>query len=112
MTENGERDFPPAFLRRCVRFTMPAPTPGELTRIVRAHLGDAADSATDMIETFAERVASGELLAIDQLLNAVLVLSGDHLPTPKRTGAPGKPPSATALACLTTWTGSLPQLLR
>ncbi|MEU3622494.1 ATPase [Amycolatopsis coloradensis] len=80
MTSNGERDFPPAFLRRCVRFTMPAPTPAELTRIVRAHLGDSADGAADLIETFASRVSGGELLAIDQLLNAVLVLSGDHAP--------------------------------
>lgn len=80
MTSNGERDFPPAFLRRCVRFTMPAPTPDELTRIVRAHLGNAADGAANMIETFAARVANGELLAIDQLLNAVLVLSNDHVP--------------------------------
>lgn len=81
MTSNGERDFPPAFLRRCVRFTMPAPTPAELTQIVRAHLGDAADGAQALVETFVARVAGGELLAIDQLLNAVLVLSGDHAPT-------------------------------
>jgi MoxR-like ATPase len=82
ITSNGERDFPPAFLRRCVRFTMPASTPSELTRIVRAHLGDAADNAADLVEAFATRVAGGELLAIDQLLNAVLVLTGDHVPTP------------------------------
>jgi MoxR-like ATPase len=27
MTSNGERTFPPPFLRRCVRFRMPEPTP-------------------------------------------------------------------------------------
>lgn len=82
MTSNGERDFPPAFLRRCVRFTMPAPTAAELTHIVRAHLGDAADGAGDLVEKFVTRIAGGELLAIDQLLNAILVVSGDHAPAP------------------------------
>jgi MoxR-like ATPase len=30
MTSNGERDFPPAFLRRCLRIEMPKPTDTDL----------------------------------------------------------------------------------
>ena len=38
LTSNGERDFPPPFLRRCVRLTMPEPKTERLTAIVNAHL--------------------------------------------------------------------------
>lgn len=84
MTSNGERDFPPAFLRRCIRYAMPKPTPAMLLRIVRAHLGETAvsDDVTDLVAQFAERVDNNEPLAIDQLLNAVLVLTGDSRPGP------------------------------
>lgn len=37
MTSNGERDFPPAFLRRCLRVKMPDPDREALKTIVRAH---------------------------------------------------------------------------
>ncbi|MCM1967943.1 ATPase [Streptomyces sp. G1] len=87
MTSNGERDFPAAFLRRCVRFTMPMPDPETLTRIVAAHLGpDGAGSepAQQLIHTFLARLASGESLAIDQLLNAVHLLTGEHAPDEHR----------------------------
>jgi MoxR-like ATPase len=38
MTSNEERDFPAAFLRRCIRFSMPAPDEDTIRDIVRAHL--------------------------------------------------------------------------
>ncbi|MDT3395354.1 MoxR family ATPase [Streptomyces sp. B1866] len=85
MTSNGEREFPPAFLRRCVslKLRQPAGLP-ELTAIVAQHLGgvlglpddgDAADAelpeqARQLVERFYRRRDSG-LLANDQLLNAV-----------------------------------------
>ena len=39
MTSNGERDFPPAFKRRCLRVRMPDPNETTLQEIVKAHFG-------------------------------------------------------------------------
>lgn len=80
MTSNGERDFPPAFLRRCIRFTMPKPSADALRRIVEAHLQievrpDNSPAIVTLIDKFIDRVAAGESLAIDQLLNAVHLLT-------------------------------------
>ncbi len=71
MTSNGEREFPPAFLRRCVRLTMTDPTRERLRKIVEAHLG-AVDRAKveALIERFLAR-RPREVFATDQLLNAV-----------------------------------------
>ncbi|MEU8764247.1 ATPase [Streptomyces sp. NPDC048659] len=90
MTSNGERDFPAAFLRRCVRFTMPLPTPDTLLRIVEAHLG--ADTARTpeagrLLTVFLERLTAGESLAVDQLLNAVHLLAGAGAPDEHRRQA-------------------------
>ncbi|MER5597104.1 MoxR family ATPase [Streptomyces sp. NPDC002265] len=38
ITTNGERDLPPAFVRRCVTFTLPSPTPDSLVHIAQLHL--------------------------------------------------------------------------
>ncbi|MEW2526860.1 MoxR family ATPase [Streptomyces sp. NPDC047071] len=79
MTSNGEREFPPAFLRRCVTVDLKQPaTVEELTAIVGEHLGgvvgDASgalpEGAHDVIRRFFDRRGGG-LLANDQLLNAV-----------------------------------------
>ena len=40
MTSNGERDFPPPFLRRCLRLDMREPDEQALEAIVTAHLED------------------------------------------------------------------------
>jgi MoxR-like ATPase len=80
MTSNEERDFPPAFLRRCIRFSMPAPDENDVRDIVRAHLGmelPAAGPLAELVAKFVDRLQTGEILAIDQLLSAVFVLSGD-----------------------------------
>ncbi|WP_406299934.1 ATP-binding protein [Embleya sp. NBC_00888] len=75
VTSNGERDFPPAFLRRCVRLDLPDPGPDRLAEIVAARLGPDTP-AEDLIERFVALRHEGEL-ATDQLLNAVhLRLSG------------------------------------
>ncbi|MER5530173.1 MoxR family ATPase [Streptomyces sp. NPDC002677] len=81
MTSNGERDFPAAFLRRCIRFSMPRPTVEDLRAVVEAHLGAApapeqAPVVDHLVQDFINRVAAGGSLAVDQLLNAVHLLTG------------------------------------
>ncbi|WP_030507082.1 AAA family ATPase [Microbispora rosea] len=70
MTSNGEREFPAAFLRRCVTLALPEPGRDELREIVRAHLGDLSDESEDLIRLFLSRKSGGQL-ATDQLLHAV-----------------------------------------
>ncbi|MFF8532320.1 AAA family ATPase [Streptomyces sp. SAS_267] len=82
LTSNGERDFPAAFLRRCIRFTMPTPTVEALRSLVAAHLevgpeDQRARTVDRLVKTYVERVAEGQSLAIDQLLNAAHLLTGD-----------------------------------
>jgi MoxR-like ATPase len=72
MTSNGERDFPPPFLRRCLRFRMPNPSPRELQGIVEKHLGaEVASQSELLINWFCDQTKAGGTLATDQLLNAI-----------------------------------------
>jgi MoxR-like ATPase len=74
MTSNGEREFPPAFLRRCVNVRLRDPDLTQLTKIVQAHLGkQLANDGADLITHFLDRKTSGEL-ATDQLLNALYLV--------------------------------------
>ncbi|WP_328494605.1 MoxR family ATPase [Streptomyces sp. NBC_00414] len=80
LTSNGERDFPPPFLRRCIRLHMGPPSKEKLTQIVRQRMKLESDDAMaqyqDIIDAFINRRLEGDL-ATDQLLNAVqLRLSG------------------------------------
>lgn len=77
MTSNGERDFPPAFLRRCLRVQMPDPTEADLAEIVKSHLGaEVTKQFEAIIKEFAEAKESEEAtLATDQLLNTVYLLT-------------------------------------
>jgi len=86
ITSNGEREFPPAFLRRCLKLRVDQPDFDQLGSMVAAHFGEAdgVDLAR-LITDFLER--SGQLggLAADQLLNAVhlatqLATSGAYQP--------------------------------
>jgi MoxR-like ATPase len=70
MTSNGEREFPPAFLRRCITVDIAEPGRQKLREIVAAHLADLADESGDLIELFLSRRDTGQL-ATDQLLHAV-----------------------------------------
>ena len=70
LTSNGEREFPPAFLRRCVRLELRRPLREQLQDIVRAHLGELDERDHALVDTFLRRENSGEL-ATDQLLNAI-----------------------------------------
>jgi MoxR-like ATPase len=73
MTSNGERDFPPAFLRRCLRVEMPKPESSDLRNIVEAHLTqEVASQIDDLIQRFIQKTdREAKQLATDQLLNAV-----------------------------------------
>ena len=89
MTSNGERDFPPAFLRRCLRVKMPEPNDVNfLTQVVNAHfleeLGaknwqDAQDIINKLIKYFVEE-KKGEQVATDQLLNTIYLFSRQSKP--------------------------------
>ena len=93
LTSNGEREFPAAFNRRCLRLRMPEPS-GDvevLRQIVRNHLcrGVEADKQAELlaaanadIQAFAKRFVDSDNLpavvppdlSVDQLLNLVFVL--------------------------------------
>ncbi|MEH1891928.1 MAG: MoxR family ATPase [Nostoc sp.] len=86
MTSNGERDFPPAFLRRCLQLEMPQPTPEQINQIVQSHFSSEPDilkRAEDLIQEFIQRQKGGENLATDQLLNVVFMLTGQNTPSKK-----------------------------
>ncbi|MEU9090784.1 MoxR family ATPase [Streptomyces sp. NPDC087901] len=71
LTSNGERDFPAPLMRRCIHLELGRPDHKRLASFVKAHLGEeAARSSEDLITLFLERSRS-ELLATDQLLNAI-----------------------------------------
>lgn len=80
MTSNAEREFPPPFLRRCIRLTIKAADDSNrLAQIVDSHLnqylaGRQAE-VRRLIETFLAETKSKEL-ATDQLLNAVFLTIG------------------------------------
>jgi MoxR-like ATPase len=80
ITSNGEREFPPPFLRRCLRLNIQPPDAEKLAMIVASHLGDGAlAEGQRLIEQFVESRDYGDL-ATDQLLNAIyLVTSGSGL---------------------------------
>jgi MoxR-like ATPase len=85
MTSNGERDFPPAFLRRCLQLEMPKPNKEELLKIVKSIFSSepkiltlAEEKITEFLE---RRNAKGENLATDQLLNLVFMFQGIKNPS-------------------------------
>ncbi|MEA5536834.1 MoxR family ATPase [Crocosphaera sp. XPORK-15E] len=90
MTSNGERDFPAAFKRRCLRVTMPDPKEDALKRIVKAHFGeqlyqDKEDDIIQLIRDFLPNEKQGEAFdrATDQLLNTVYLFTRSDSPTNK-----------------------------
>jgi len=95
LTSNGERDFPPPFLRRCLRLYLPPPSKEQLALILEAHLGlvtGPTQSQRDgLIQDFLNRAMSGDL-ATDQLLNAVFLtvgpdaILGDGIPSQNDDG--------------------------
>ena len=89
MTSNRERDFPPAFNRRCIRVEMPHPSEADtLKAVVLAHFHPTATAnkagadhaflnaapVPGEIERFLQKDQDGDL-ATDQLLNALHLLT-------------------------------------
>ena len=88
MTSNGERDFPPAFYRRCLRVNMPDATPGSLLPVVRSHFDNADQSGwtqneTNLTEIIGQFLDKGNKAdrATDQLLNAIYLMTRDEKPS-------------------------------
>ncbi|MFF8831909.1 AAA family ATPase [Streptomyces sp. NPDC015131] len=82
MTSNGEREFPEAFMRRCLRLDIPDPDAETLAELVAGHFGDRLGPGRDeLIQDFLRRSARVGGLAADQLLNAAhLATSGLYEP--------------------------------
>ncbi|HET9256542.1 MAG TPA: MoxR family ATPase, partial [Pseudonocardiaceae bacterium] len=80
ITSNGERDFPAAFLRRCIRLETRAPSADLLAAIVAAHMVDPdAEHRQGLIQQFMERSTANGGLPADKLLDAVyLATSGAY----------------------------------
>jgi MoxR-like ATPase len=76
LTSNGEREFPPPFLRRCVRLDIPEHDKEKLAKILESYfdLADAAERKLrdDLIDKFLQRRNKADL-ATDQLLNALFL---------------------------------------
>ena len=93
LTNNGERDFPPPFLRRCVRLTMQEPDAPRLTAIVKAHLrqeengealiAEAEEQIAALVKRFINKRSQSSSkgdLATDQLLNAIYLITRERKP--------------------------------
>lgn len=80
ITSNGERDFPPAFLRRCLRLETRAPNADQLAAMVASHLVDAdGEHRLRLVQEFIDRSAASGGLPADKLLDAVyLATSGAY----------------------------------
>ncbi|MFG1805629.1 AAA family ATPase [Streptomyces sp. NPDC049040] len=75
ITSNGEREFPPAFRRRCLEVQMPDPGPERLAAMVEAHFGRRDEETAQLIGSFLARGKDGRAPAADRLLNTVHMLS-------------------------------------
>ena len=92
LTSNGERDFPPPFLRRCLRLNMYEPDRNQLANIVKKHFEridengekhvDISQAQIDYwISAFLDkRDDKKEQLATDQLLNALFMVAREKGP--------------------------------
>lgn len=74
ITSNGERDFSPAFHRRCVHLDLPAPTGQKATDILASQLGKLDAGATAAIQALATELLTeagpgGSRHSIDQVMN-------------------------------------------
>jgi MoxR-like ATPase len=83
LTSNGERTFPGPFLRRCIQFTIPEPTPTQLEEIVEKRLGSVTSDMKSIIKDFIDLRNRGDV-ATDQLLNAIFLTLNKERPLPPK----------------------------
>lgn len=78
LTSNGEREFPPAFLRRCIHLDIDVPDEEKLNRIVESHLNldiQENEMIKNVIKSFLnKRDKERQELSTDQLLNAIFLV--------------------------------------
>ena len=79
MTSNDEREFPPAFLRRCLRLDMKTPKKERLIQIIDAKFKDIPidkkEDVENIVDKFLTLINQENLtLSTDQLLNAIHLL--------------------------------------
>ena len=75
MTSNGEREFPPAFMRRCLHLTMHQRRGlDELKKIISKHLPDEKlDKFEKIIKKFDEKSIDDNYIPVDKLLNSLFL---------------------------------------
>ncbi|MFI5587877.1 AAA family ATPase [Amycolatopsis sp. NPDC051758] len=80
ITSNGEREFPPAFLRRCLQYRTKTPSADQLAAMVTAHALDPDNEhRSRLIEEFVERSRAKGAPPADKLLDALyLATSGAY----------------------------------
>lgn len=86
ITSNGERELPPAFLRRCIRLDIKPLPDAELREIVAAHFRGADNAKVaahieGLLQSFKTIQKDGRMIAIDQLLNTLFLLTRETPPT-------------------------------
>ena len=80
MTSNGERDFPPAFHRRCIRLEIDAPDADALLKIISQRLSlESAERYRPLVVEFISNQKADKVLATDQLLNAIQLVERGEL---------------------------------
>jgi MoxR-like ATPase len=81
ITSNGERDFPPAFLRRCLRLETKPLSEEQLAKMVANHMADPdGELRTRLVREFVERSIETGGLPADKLMDAVyLATSGAYV---------------------------------
>ncbi|MGW2044726.1 AAA family ATPase [Streptomyces sp. NPDC001858] len=79
ITSNGEKEFPPALLRRCLRLELPPPDIDQLAAMVAARFGQRAGArGQELVRLFVARSAREGGMSADQLLNSVHLATSDR----------------------------------
>jgi MoxR-like ATPase len=83
ITSNGEREFPPAFRRRCLPLYIQPPTADKLRLIVSAQLGEEALAENDRLIAAFLAMREEHDVSTDQLLNLVYLAGTGQRPSPE-----------------------------
>ncbi|MFE5892922.1 AAA family ATPase [Streptomyces sp. NPDC002285] len=79
ITSNGEKEFPPALLRRCLRLELAPPDLDQLAAMVTARFGQRAGTrGKELVRLFVARAAREGGMSADQLLNSVYLATSDR----------------------------------